>query len=78
MITPDGLEYEPELVELDPKKIYVALVPLRALPHFQASVFPKNVVAGFPKELIEFEQLNEICDRLGYRLVDKKDPRYQE
>lgn len=77
MTTPDGLEYEPEFVELDPRKVYVVLVPLKALPHLMDVQFPKNVVAGFAKETIEFDQLESLVDRLGYKLVDKKDPRYQ-
>lgn len=78
MTTPEGLEYEPEVVELDPRKVYVALVPLEALPHFSMVNFPANVVAGFPKELIEFEELTKLCDRLGYNLVEKADPRFDD
>lgn len=77
MTTPDGLEYEPEFVELDPRKVYVALVPLRALPYFTMANFPPCVVAGFPKETIEFEQLKTLCEKLGYHLVEKGDPRYE-
>lgn len=78
MTTPDGLEYEPEFVELDPRKVYVVLVPLRALPHLQMVKFPKNVVAGFAKETIEFTQLEQLVDKLGYHLVEKDDPRYND
>jgi hypothetical protein len=76
-VTPDGLEYEPEFLELDPHKVYVALVPLRALPYLQMVDYPKNVVAGFAKETIEFVQLEALVDRLGYRIVEKDDPRYK-
>lgn len=77
MKTPEGLEYEPEFTELDPHKIYVALVPLKALPHLEMALFPPNVVAGFAKETIEFEQLKTLCEKLGYHLVEKTDPRYE-
>lgn len=77
MTIPDGTEYEPEFVELDPRKVYVVLVPLRALPYLQMAQYPLNVVAGFAKETIEFAQLEALCDQLGFKLVEKNDPRYK-
>lgn len=69
---------EVEFVEFDPTKVYIALVPMADLGKFTMKDFPKNVVAGFPKEMIEFQKLEELVDKLGYKLVEKNDPRYTQ
>lgn len=69
---------EVDLQELDPRKTYVALVKSADLPTvFRDAQFPKNVVAAFDRELIEFEALSRLVDRLGYKLVEKSDPRFE-
>lgn len=68
---------EIELQELDPQKIYVVLVPQKDMGKLAMATFPKNVVAGFPKEMVEFQQLDDLVNRLGYKLVRKDDPRYE-